>query len=305
MMSNIFPVKESLFIVRIILVSLFLFIGTASCKNPNPSFSNSEKPLFEILYYANLNGNIENCNCGEPPLGGLDRISTVIKRYREKNPELIVIDGGDTFNTYSFPELNTAIVKAYQVIKPDIWLLSEQELIEGDLFLADAVRKVEAEIISTNYSFKNIQSKKTKKYSLHKKNVHIYGFLQPGLFRIHSDKTKIEQAQFKQFLRVLKKEEYNILIFHGETDLLENNSDQFQDFDLILTAHMQNDNRNTESKPAIIGAGTDGENIIHISLHKSGNGIIITVEQIAIGLDIESDQKIQQFIQDYKNNQDN
>ena len=45
-----------------------------------------------------------------------------IKSYSEENPDIIVIDGGDTFNYYPFEALNTAIASSYKIISPDIWV---------------------------------------------------------------------------------------------------------------------------------------------------------------------------------------
>lgn len=288
-------------IISFLLFFSFLLFGTARSTKAQSNTFNQHKPLFELIYFANLNGAIENCNCGDPPLGGLDRIATLIKQFRKNNSDLIVIDGGDTFNTYPFKELNKAVVQSYTILQPDIWILSEQELIEGGAFLANSAKNVAAKIISSNYKIKNIPSKRSANFALgEKKNVGIYSFLQIGIFNGKSEHSEIEAISFQHSLKNLKNQDFNILVFHGETEELTQKKQLFSSFDLILTAHQQTAYMDIGSKPAIIGAGTDGENIVHISLHKSGNRIIIKAERIPIGLEIESDPKINKFISDYK-----
>ncbi len=294
---KITSVKFHFLASQFFLISFFLLIEVKA----QPIFETKEKAIFEILYFANLNGNIENCHCGDPPLGGLDRISTIIKKHRELNPGVIVIDGGDTFNTYPFEELNTAIVKSYQEIKPDIWLLSEQEFIEGESFLVNAVGKINTEIISTNYSIKNISSKRYKKFSFGEQiSVFIYTYLQPDLFPQNEKRINFNRKPFSPSIKSLNKKNFNILVYHGEEDFLAQNTDQFQNFNLILLAHEQAEQMSVNSKPLIIGAGADGENIVHISLHKSDDRINIKAERINVSLEIEPDPKIEGFISDYK-----
>ncbi len=263
----------------------------------------NKKPIFEIIYLANINGNIENCHCGEPSLGGLERIFTLIKKQRALNPNLVVIDGGDTFNPYSFIELNRAVLKAYQIIKPDIWVLSEQELVEGKDLLIKALKTQKSKIVLSNYTIKNIPSEKYQNYAIEKNSaVKIYSYVQPSLF------SELKGLKFKNpdiLFKDLDERSFNILVFHGEEDALVKIMPEFEDFDLILTAHQQSNKIVLNSRPAIIGAGTDGENIIHISLHKSKGKIKINVGQIPIGLKIEPDTEIRKWVEEYKNNRQN
>jgi 2',3'-cyclic-nucleotide 2'-phosphodiesterase (5'-nucleotidase family) len=260
----------------------------------------NKKPIFEIIYLANINGNIENCHCGEPSLGGLDRIFTIIKKQRALNPNLIVIDGGDTFNPYSFVELNRAMLKAYQIIKPDIWVLSEQELVEGKDLLIKALKNQKSKIVLSNYTIKNIPSEEYQNYTIEKNSaVKIYSYVQPSLF------SKLKGLRFNKpdiLFKNLDERSFNILVFHGEEDALVKIKSEFDEFDLILTAHQQSNKFQLNSRPAIIGAGADGENIIHISLHKSKGKINISAGQIPIGLEIEPDTEVRKQVEEYKNN---
>ena len=60
-----------------------------------------------ILFTANINGNLENCNCSLNSAGGIGRITTLFSEFRKEYPNTIIIDGGDYFNSYSFNCLET------------------------------------------------------------------------------------------------------------------------------------------------------------------------------------------------------
>ncbi|KAA3617429.1 MAG: hypothetical protein D8M58_02365 [Calditrichaeota bacterium] len=283
--------------MKIFLVVLLHF-ASATCQVNEPP---QENPFFEVLYFANLNGNIENCNCGDPPLGGLDRIATIIEKQRSKNPELIVIDGGDTFNTYPFIELDKAIVEAYQIIKPDIWVLSEQELIEGTSFLAKISKNNLGEHVSSNYRIKQLPESNSKKPLIAgNTNITFNSFLSPKIVRDYANQIDNNSGLFFQNLKTLKESDFNILLLHGEESDLVDYTTKFKIFDLILMAHEQSDVINLNAKPAIIGSGADGENIIYISLHKSNNKIIINAARISVGLEIEPHPAIVPIITKYK-----
>src|SRR5579862_7194691 len=51
------------------------------------------KPLFTILYTAEAHAALLPCDCPLQPLGGVARRATLIKRYRERGP-VILLDGG-------------------------------------------------------------------------------------------------------------------------------------------------------------------------------------------------------------------
>ena len=53
-----------------------------------------EKPLFTILFTAEAHAALLPCDCPLQPLGGVARRATLIKRYRERGPVLLVDAGG-------------------------------------------------------------------------------------------------------------------------------------------------------------------------------------------------------------------
>lgn len=54
----------------------------------------AEKPAFTILFTAEVHGALLPCDCPLEPLGGLARRATLVKRYRERGPVLLVDVGG-------------------------------------------------------------------------------------------------------------------------------------------------------------------------------------------------------------------
>src|SRR5437762_5349003 len=77
---------------RISFIAFFTFhfsflIFNSSAAEPDP------KPLFTILYTAEAHAALLPCDCPLEPLGGVGRRATLIKRYRERGP-ILLIDGG-------------------------------------------------------------------------------------------------------------------------------------------------------------------------------------------------------------------
>jgi hypothetical protein len=73
---------------RVLLVLLAIFASNTSASEPEP------KPLFTILYTAEAHGALLPCDCPLQPLGGVARRATLIKRFRERGPVLLLDGAG-------------------------------------------------------------------------------------------------------------------------------------------------------------------------------------------------------------------
>lgn len=275
-------------LIRIFIVVILLF----SCNK------NKENSTVEILYLANINGNIEACHCGEIMLGGLQNTAAIIDSFRTENPAIIVIDGGDTFNYYSFSELNTAIANSYNIIKPNLWVIGEQDFVEGFPFLHKNFSSSHIELLAGNYELEGLKTIPVKEYSITDIDISITSYLQPGLMQ--NDQYTNAPNQLNTLLNSLDNSVYNILVMHSDSDEYSKHREVFSKFDLILTAHQQGANIDIDSKPVIIDGFSDGENLINIKINRSQNIFSVKAEIIPVIINKYPNKEIEKLISEYK-----
>lgn len=267
----------------------------------------NELPLYEALFFANVNGVIENCNCGSPPLGAMERIATYINKTRKKNPKTHVLLGGNFLNTYPFPELNEALIKTANYIKVDVWALNAQDFIEGMPFLTKQLPLfLQDKLLTSNYKINGLSTNSSKMFGLNSgRKVVVTSYVAPVLlnsWRIKKEIVMVEK-DFNQTIQSLKNSDLNIVIFHGNTDQLNRFRASAKNVDLILWAkeHYLRIIEDIE-KPWVIGGGADAEHLQHIKVWSEKEGYRISVKKVPIKLEIAIDKKVQGFIDSYKKN---
>lgn len=281
--------------MRFFIVFLFLTIFLTVCSNEK---NITPGKAFHILYISNLNGAIESCECGDPPLGGLSKIAAVVNDYRKKYKNVVFVDGGDAFNSYPYKQLNTAVADAFKIIQPDIWAIAEQEFVDGYDFFESQISKSNIRFLAGNYTVKNLLFSKEYSVDTGTDKIVFKSYLQPELVK---DELKADKIQFQGISGIedVRDDVFNILLFHGtEKDyLLKKNI--LKKYNLILLAHQAVPIFDPDAKPAVFGGLFDGEKILHISLHKSGSGFKINAGFIEIFQSIESDPAVEKIVEDY------
>jgi|GEM_PF-3530146 len=291
-------------------VGIFFLSSPLECRVP---FVNNDdlgllpdlkQPVIEILFLANLNGNLENCHCGNPSLGGLPQIYTLITEKRVKNPDILVIDGGDFLNSYPFEALNRTTVEIYQLINPDYLMLGDQEFYESTPFTRRLIQKFAGRIVAGNYSVEGIPLNPSFRLQSGKnKHISLTSFLDeraffhttnPGL--VHSDR-----ALFDKTYQQLPEKDFTIALFHGPRYQLDWFRETYSRIDLILFGHEQSYLSDLDRKPAVIGGGSDGEHIIHIEVYAGAIGYEYKHKAIPVTLQIKADERINAIIERFKN----
>ncbi len=244
------------------------------------SCNSNANPDFSFFYIANINGNLENCDCGNPSLGGLDRIAKIIQDERNENPEVLFIDGGLTLNSYPFPELDSSILRVYNYLKPDIWLVSQKD--------SDKIESLNdrVSLLGLNYHLLNTDSlQQIKKIEIADKKINFYSL------------AEIQFIDFSVFKKI-DRNTFNILIFSSAR---EHNftGKPFDYFDLVLLADNQQVITRTETKPAILGVGADGQYLAKVDLFADGTDYRIKFSSIDIEKELESDSTVNSIIQDF------
>ncbi len=287
------PVKNLLSMV--LFVTLFFI---------NFSFLSAQTDSIQFIYLANTNAAYENCHCGDNPLGGLDRIGHLVNEIREKNPQVVFIDGGDFTNSYPFDELNRLTIEIYKHLKPDILMPADQEFQTGNRKIASSLGKLPSFLLASNFTFKNLPLQPVKYLSCGKAKIAVLAFLDKSSFWYVKPlpELKFSKQKFKKnFETACASSDFQIVIFHGEEAGLSNFLQEFPDVDLILMAHDQSQNDKLTARPTIICAGADGEYLTLFTLRFSQQNFnSIRLTKIPVSLSVPADQKIEKIISDFK-----
>jgi 2',3'-cyclic-nucleotide 2'-phosphodiesterase (5'-nucleotidase family) len=252
-----------------------------------------------ILYTANINGAIQNCNCGHTPLGGLDRLRSYMDDFRKNHSQTIAIDGGDFFNSYPFPELNTAMLHAIPLMNFDIMVPGENVFFESDTFVNNFLLKNNQHILISN--LKN-SGKSHKLFETKDSKIYIWSFLSKELVKYAN---KPENLIFGDLQigkgRLSNNADFHVLVYHGIMSDLNLLLEKYPQIDLVLAAHDQAKGTIEIAGRKIVSTGRDGEVIAIIRLNREADGYEVQIEYQEIGLSLPADPKIGELIVEYKN----
>jgi len=95
-----------------LMVSLCASFGLgASCRRPAPpaaSAAVAQSASIRLYFLADLDGYLEPCGCQARPLGGIDRVASLIERERAQHPNSLLVATGNLF--YEHPTLEARMV---------------------------------------------------------------------------------------------------------------------------------------------------------------------------------------------------
>lgn len=256
----------------------------------------------EILFFANANALLENCHCGTPSLGGLARLNTIVARKRQKNPDVLLIDGGDFFNPYAYYKLNLAVVQIYQILRPDILALGEQEFVEGGAFLWRHLNNWSA-VVTSNFDVLGKKTARQQKILLNGKAVTILTYLDKSSFDVipfDNKQLHMKPARFEKLYAGQSAHSYLIVVFHGSVKSLKSFVTAHPRVDLILAAHTQEEKYELAQKPAIVYGGVDTRFIYDVQILFAGVKNHVRCQPIPVSEDTKQDQRIVPIIKQFK-----
>jgi hypothetical protein len=220
-----------------------------------------------LLFTANINGNLENCDCGPNITRGIGRIKTFFTDFCRIYPHTIIIDGGDFFNSYPQITLNTTMLQALHYLDYHILVPGDQEFVEGMVFFQHFQSQMKEKLLASNM---NLPVKPYFSFNLNKINIFFYSFLSPKAFDFIERPEKIDCNPFSLVKKRGEKKGLQVLIFHGTMneakDILQNNGW----IDLLLLAHSQYVGSLPMKNQIIIGGGSDSEGVTIIQIREKG-----------------------------------
>ncbi len=284
----------------IFIISIFLFSGILS----------AQKTL-TILHTNNINAQLENCLCDKHPYGGLEKIGYQVKKLREKQAEILLLDAGDFFPAYPDSNKITTLLRIMQYLKYDAMGPGDQEFLLGYKSLKNAKEEYKLPFISSNIlvNGKNLfpPSKIFKKGNF---LIKIFALISERAFDFYPEeiKNEIEVTDPEKFLSTQlagpeKKNQITILLSHlgEETDRVI--AKKFPELDIIIGGHSQT----TLPEPVRIGktiilqAGGEAYYLGKLDL-QMGNKDRYTVkgyQLIKMGLELPNDPAIVNLVKNY------
>jgi hypothetical protein len=268
--------------IKLTIITLVLLV---SCKN-------KETPV-EILFWSNLNGNLENCGCGDHPKGGLDLAGSFINKRRSANPDLLFIDGGNFGNTYSYPAHNLRMEIVYSQLKPEILTPGFQDLVDRPNGFGYIGQVSGTRFICSNYEIKKNDFIPSLKKTINGQMVHIYSVMAPSLLQqAGKEILPAETDQFQIDYQKLANDDLLLVIFQGMEEDLDNFCKTYPAVDCILWSFAQSDRIQSGIKPFIIGGRSDGEYLLDLQIYREH----LKAEVITIDQELSPDSRIRNLL---------
>ena len=248
-----------------------------------------------LIYTTNLSGSLDDCQCGDDPVGGFTRVLPELDRLAGQFPNHLVVDAGDFLNSYSLPEANRLMLKLLALAPYDAITPGDQEFVES----ADFIRQVSRDeglslpLLSSNLStddpaapagvnFKRIIAGPVSIFVMGIVNKKTFDFIAPPPGRIDDDAAALEALAEA----ANRENDLQVLLYHGERHDAEQLAVQFPWLDVIVLAHQQQKAFSQVQQTALVECGSNGEYIGHLSLRRDTEGWQFGNEFIPITRDL-------------------
>jgi len=115
---------------------MYLVLIPAMLLNRGVELSAAEDVYIRILFTNNSNGKLVDCNCRNDPYGGLAERVGLIRSYREKYPDVLLLDSGGYFGLSGVEKKGPVVLKLMEIMEYEACGIGDQELYHGlDRFL--------------------------------------------------------------------------------------------------------------------------------------------------------------------------
>jgi 2',3'-cyclic-nucleotide 2'-phosphodiesterase (5'-nucleotidase family) len=84
-----------------------------------------------ILFTNNSNGKLEDCNCRNDPFGGLAERVSLVREYRKRYPEALLLDSGGYLGLNNVDRKGPATMRLMEMMDYRAWGVGDQELYRG------------------------------------------------------------------------------------------------------------------------------------------------------------------------------
>ena len=110
---------------------VYLVLIPAILLNRGIKVSAKENISVRILFTNNSNGKLVDCNCRSDPYGGLAERVDLIRSYRDKYPDVLLLDSGGYFSLSNIERKGNIILKLMEIMEYEACGIGDQELYHG------------------------------------------------------------------------------------------------------------------------------------------------------------------------------
>jgi len=124
--------------------TVLLILGMAISKESamSDTTTDSDTTTITILFTNSSNGRLRACpTCPNLLYGGMPRRASVIKEYRSKYKNILLLDSGDLFPVLAPKEQVEYVIKTMNLMGYDAMAIGDQEFMYGKEFLQDMMQK--------------------------------------------------------------------------------------------------------------------------------------------------------------------
>ncbi|MFC1607852.1 hypothetical protein ACFL47_07765 [Candidatus Latescibacterota bacterium] len=119
------------------------------------SFDASADSTVRILFTNNSNSKLSNCYCRNDSTGGLAERVGFLRTYREKHPDVLLLDSGGYLGLTDIEKKGPAVFKLMRIMEYDAFGIGDQELYRGyarfmTLFGDQTERLINASLIDSD-----------------------------------------------------------------------------------------------------------------------------------------------------------
>ncbi|MFZ0388813.1 MAG: hypothetical protein WAN36_00020 [Calditrichia bacterium] len=229
-----------------------------------------------IAYTANLNGQVQPCDCPGSDLGGIAYLSTVIDSLRREHPRLLLFDSGDFLNSYRAPVLNHLMWEFMNRLSYTAVGLGEQEFTEGSEFLHRQLSLNPLPLVAGNLRLRD-QIQRPDSLRIIRTGdgcrIAVFSIFDAndsfaGNTRLYSA-VPVRESLTKLLRQETAKAEIRILLYHGGFDRALQIAEQFPQIQIIIAGHSQQRQQVLKQAQVIVQPGTDGEFLGFLQVEKS------------------------------------
>lgn len=239
-----------------------------------------------VLFTSSSNGRLSVCpTCPNLLYGGMPRRATLIKEYRNKYKNILLLDSGDLFPVVAPKEQTECALKTVNLMKYDAMAIGDQEFIYGKEFLLYAMKKVDFPFLCATIAYTKSIVREGVRPELFAKpyiikeiegiKVLIIGVISEKAF-LFFPKEKIEGLTVLEPLRALREiisklrptVDLVIVLSHLGDVSDERLAREVEGIDLIIGGHTQTllEKPLKVDNTIIVQAGRDGERLGEITL---------------------------------------
>ncbi|MBT4483207.1 MAG: LysM peptidoglycan-binding domain-containing protein [Candidatus Latescibacteria bacterium] len=93
-----------------------------------PEVIEKKEAIVRVLFTNNSNGKLKDCNCPNDPYGGLSERVSLIRSYRERERDFLLLDSGGYMGLSRVEKNGPIVLKLMEMMDYDAWGIGDQEL---------------------------------------------------------------------------------------------------------------------------------------------------------------------------------